>query len=54
MDSSKTLSRDERLAARQALVEQLARLRDQFSAGWLNLERNEAFATPASCHPAGR
>jgi hypothetical protein len=46
MDSSKTSARDERLAARKALLDQLARLRDQFSAGWLNVELGEAFATP--------
>jgi hypothetical protein len=51
MDSSKTLSRDERFAARKALLDQLARLRDQFSAGWLNLELSETFATPAACRP---
>jgi hypothetical protein len=46
MDSPKTPSRDERLAARKALLDQLARLRDQFGAGWLNMELNEAFARP--------
>ena len=44
MDSPRTSGRDERLAARKALMDELARLRDQFSAGWLNLERTEAFA----------
>jgi hypothetical protein len=54
MDSSKTLSRDERFAARKALVDQLARLRDQFSSGWLNLELGDAFAAPAGCRSLGR
>jgi hypothetical protein len=43
---SKTSPRDERFAARKALLDQLARLRDQFSTGWLNMELSEAFATP--------
>jgi hypothetical protein len=54
MDSSKTPFRDERIAARKALLDQLARLRDQFSAGWLNLEPSEAFIAPAAGRPLSR
>ena len=36
MECAKTASRDEWLAARKALVEELTRLRDQFSAGCPN------------------
>jgi hypothetical protein len=54
MDSSKPLSRDERFAARKALLDQLARLREQFSAGWLDMELNQAFAAPAACRPLSR
>lgn len=46
MDSPKTSSRDDRFAARKVLLDQLARLRDQFSAGWLYMEPSEAFAAP--------
>ena len=48
MDNPRTTPRDERLAARKALMDQLARLRQQLSAGWLELERTDAFAT-AQC-----
>jgi hypothetical protein len=51
MDNPRTSGRDERVAARKALLDELARLRDQFSAGWLNLERPEPFA---SAQPACR
>ena len=44
MDNPRTTLRDERLAARKALMDQLARLRQQLSAGWLDLERAEGFA----------
>jgi hypothetical protein len=51
MDNPGTSGRDERFAARKALMDELARLRDQFSAGWLKLERAESFA---SAQPACR
>jgi len=44
MDRPKTACRDEWLAARKALVEDLTRLRDQFSAGceriWIQRDNN--------------
>jgi hypothetical protein len=51
MDRPTTACRDEWRAARTALVEDLTRLRDQFSAGWCErlwagVEKHQATAGP--------
>jgi hypothetical protein len=53
MESRSTAPRDNRLAARKALLDDLTRLRDQFSAGWFNVDQNEAFASTAFRWAAG-
>jgi hypothetical protein len=53
MMESRNTPRDDRLAARQALLDELTRLRDQFSAGWLNIDQNEVFAAPQASRFAG-
>jgi hypothetical protein len=53
MESRNTAPRDDRLAARKALLDELTRLRDQFSAGWFNVDQNEAFTAPQAPRFAG-
>jgi hypothetical protein len=44
MENRNTAPGDDRLAARKVILEELTRLRDQFSSGWFNIDQNAALA----------